>query len=395
MAIAYSEPPDWGEPLLSTRDFSEIVGLIYDSALDPDCWPRALAAMTTALRFHNASLSLVDLHSGDAPLSITAGIEEPWLGRMALYGREIIDRWGGIETLATYPLDEPLVLTWVNPNATSESNPYYTEWSRPQRLIDLVAIGLARDRQMIGTVGLGRHETAGPVRQADIDDTRLLVPHLQRAVAISRLLDLRQVTAASFETVLKRLSTPVFLVSAEHQILWRNLAASDLLDSTDALVSRSGRLCLARPEARQAFEKAIRRLLEDEGAQTQGYDVPVHLEDGRLLTLYLLPLEPSLSGARPQAVAVMAGPRGEQRDACDIVASLFGLTPSERRVLSRIVAGETVREAAASLTIGDATVRTHLLRIFDKTGVHRQSELVALVSSFAVPIRPEANEPKA
>ncbi len=376
--------------MLSTRAFADIVGLIYDSALDPECWPRALAAMTTALRFHNASLSLMDLRSGDAPLSITSGIEEPWLGRMALYGREIIDQWGGLETLATYPLDEPLVLTWVNPNATSESNRYYTEWSRPQRLIDLVAIGLARDQQMIGTVGLGRHETAGPIRQADIDDTRLLVPHLQRAVAISRLLDLRQVTAASFETVLQRLSTPVFLVSADHHILWSNRAADDLLGSTDALASRSGRLWLARPAARQAFAKAIALLLDSDGALAQSYDVPVHTEDGRLLTLYLLPLASTSTAARHQAVAVMAGPRGQQRDACDIVASLFGLTPSERRVLSRIAGGETVREAAESLAIGEATVRTHLLRIFDKTGVHRQPELVALVASFAVPVRPDA-----
>ena len=380
--------------MLSTRDFGDIVGLIYDSALDPGCWPRALARMTGALRFHNASLSLMDLRSGDSALSITSGIEEPWLGRMAHYGREIIDQWGGAETLATYPLDEPLVLTWVNPNAANESNRYYMEWSRPQQLIDLVAIGLARDRQMIGTVGLGRHETAGPIRQADIDDTRLLIPHLQRAVAISRLLDLRQVTAASFETVLKRLSTPVFLVSAEHRILWANLAANDLLDSTDTLVSRSGRLWLTRPAARQAFDKAIALLLDGEGVRTQGFDVPVHMEDGRLLTLYLLPLEPALSGTRPQAVAVMAGPRGQQRDACDIVASLFGLTPSERRVLSRIARGETVKETAESLAVGEATVRTHLLRIFDKTGVHRQPELVALVSSFAVPVRPETPEPK-
>jgi DNA-binding CsgD family transcriptional regulator len=35
-------------------------------------------------------------------------------------------------------------------------------------------------------------------------------------------------------------------------------------------------------------------------------------------------------------------------------------------------------------------VRTHLLRIFDKTGVHRQPELVALTASFAIPLRAEA-----
>ena len=375
--------------MLSTPEFGDIVGLVYDSALDPERWPAALERITRALRFHNASLSLMDLRSGAFPLNITSGIGEPWLGRMAQYGQEVIDQWGGPEKLAAYPLDEPAVLSWVNPAAASESNRYYVEWSRPQRLIDLVGIALARDAQMIGSLGLGRHESEGPIRQADVDAARLLVPHLHRAVAISRLLDLRQVTASSFETVLRRLSSAVFLVSADLELLWSNPAGDELLAATDALAHRSGRFWLCQPAARAAFARAVAQLLGADVAATHGYDVPIYLEDGRLLTLYVIPIETGPSESRPRAVAVMAGPRGQQRDPCDVVGSLFGLTPSERRVLAGIAQGITISEIAARLHVGPATVRTHLLRVFDKTGVHRQPELVALVASFAVPVRPE------
>lgn len=379
-----------GNSVLSTRQLSEIVGLIYDAALDPGRWPGALERITAALRFCNASLSLMDLQSGEVPLNITSGIEEPWLGLMAQYGREVIDQWGGLETLMSHPLDEPLVLSWINPEASSEHNRYYVEWSRPQRLIDVIGVGLARDRQMFGTLGLGRHETAGPIRQADVNDMRLLIPHLQRAVAISRLLDLRQVTARTFETVLRRLSAPVFLVSARHEVLWRNPAAEDLLGTTDEIAIRAGRLWLARAAVRDAFARAVAQLLDQDGVRTHGRDLPLAMEDGRLLTLYLLPIEVGSATAAPQTVAILAGPRGLERDPCEIVASLFGLTPTEAKVLACIVRGETVKQAAERLAIGEATVRTHLLRIFDKTGVHRQPELVALVASFAVPVRPEA-----
>lgn len=376
--------------MLSAQEFGQIVGWIYDSSLDPERWSPTLERITQALHFHNASLSLLDLRSGAFPLSITSGIEEPWLGLMARYDEAIINQWGGMETLASYPLDEPLVLTWINPAASSDDNPYYTEWSKPQGLIDLVGIGLARDSLMFGALGLGRHETAGPVRQADIEDIRLLVPHLQRAIAISRLLDLRQITASSFETILKRLSTPVFVLSAGRQILWSNPAADDLLASTDMLANRTGQLWLAQRAAREAFTKVVSLLNEAEGAVTHGFDVPLHMEDGRLLSLYVIPLDRALAGSRIQSMAVMVGPCGQQRDACDIVGSLFELTPSEQRVLSCIARGATVKATAAHLAIGEATVRTHLLRIFDKTGVHRQPELIALVSSFAIPVRPDA-----
>src|SRR5690606_17064805 len=118
--------------MLSAQEFGQIVGWIYDSSLDPERWSPTLERITQALHFHNASLSLLDLRSGAFPLSITSGIEEPWLGLMARYDEAIINQWGGMETLASYPLDEPLVLTWINPAASSDDNPYYTEWSKPQ-----------------------------------------------------------------------------------------------------------------------------------------------------------------------------------------------------------------------------------------------------------------------
>ncbi|MGX5829985.1 LuxR C-terminal-related transcriptional regulator [Mesorhizobium sp. 43Arga] len=61
-----------------------------------------------------------------------------------------------------------------------------------------------------------------------------------------------------------------------------------------------------------------------------------------------------------------------------LVTALFGLTPAEARVFEQIVAGRTVAEASDALNVEHSTVRTHLLRLFEKTGVRRQTELVRL-----------------
>ena len=57
----------------------------------------------------------------------------------------------------------------------------------------------------------------------------------------------------------------------------------------------------------------------------------------------------------------------------------FGLTPVETRVLERLLRGMSLVAAAAALGIPETTAKTHLSRIFAKTGVSRQPELVALV----------------
>jgi DNA-binding CsgD family transcriptional regulator len=374
--------------MLSTRKFGEITGLFYDAALDPQRWPAALEQLATALSFCNASLDLIDLRRGTMPLSVTTGIEEPWLSRMAEYADEIVAQWGGPEKLASYPLNEPLVLTWVNPAAASERNRYYVEWARPLRLIDTMAIGVARDEQMLGSVGLGRHEDAGPVRKADVAAARLFIPHLQRAVAISRLLELRSITSSSWEAILRRLSTAVFVVGNDCDLLWRNPAAEELMEATDGLSLRDGRLRLGDRNQQRALARMIDAATRDE-ADIAGQAAELHLRTnaGGVLGLYVLPLERRASRS---TIAILAAPRERQHDPCETVAKLFGLTSAERRVLAHIAAGSTPRETASRLGVGEATVRTHLLRIFDKTGVHRQPELVALTASFAIPLRAEA-----
>ncbi|OJY71102.1 MAG: hypothetical protein BGP16_10895 [Sphingobium sp. 66-54] len=380
--------------MLGTEAFAELIGLIYDCALDPDCWPDALARIMETLHFCNAALSLMDMRAGATVLSITNGVEEPWLSRMTNYTQEVIDQWGGLETLNALPLEEPYILTRINPRAVTAENRYYTEWARPQRIIDLMGIGLVRDNRMIGTIGLGRHESAGAIREADVETAWLLIPHLQRAVAISRLLDLRQLTANSMEAVLKRLSTPVFIVSAGAHLVWRNSAADELLGTVRALRIRSDRLVLQDGVANQALNRALISLTgQDRRASGMGCDIP--LQDkatGRLLSLYVLPLPMARGGTGGGGggpAVIFVGPHGPQRDPSEIVGALFGLTRTERRIFSRVAAGGTVAEIARDLAVSDATVRTHLGQLFEKTGTHRQAELVALFNSFRLPVRSE------
>lgn len=53
------------------------------------------------------------------------------------------------------------------------------------------------------------------------------------------------------------------------------------------------------------------------------------------------------------------------------------LSPRERQVLTMVAAGATNREIAATLGVGDETVKTILGRVFAKLGVRRRAEAVS------------------
>jgi DNA-binding CsgD family transcriptional regulator len=69
------------------------------------------------------------------------------------------------------------------------------------------------------------------------------------------------------------------------------------------------------------------------------------------------------------------------RDGAQRLRLTYGLTEAEARFAEEILKGDGKRAAAERCGISYSTARTHLSRIFDKTGVHRQAALVRLLKS--------------
>jgi DNA-binding CsgD family transcriptional regulator len=70
----------------------------------------------------------------------------------------------------------------------------------------------------------------------------------------------------------------------------------------------------------------------------------------------------------------------------EVIGKTFKLTPTELRVLLAIVDVGGVPEVATALGVADSTVKTHLGRLYAKTGAGRQADLVKLVAGFSNPL---------
>jgi DNA-binding CsgD family transcriptional regulator len=76
----------------------------------------------------------------------------------------------------------------------------------------------------------------------------------------------------------------------------------------------------------------------------------------------------------------------EAPSAPEIIGRSYNLTPTELRVLLAIVEVGGVPEVAVALGLAETTVKTHLGRVFVKTGASRQADLVKIVAGFATPL---------
>lgn len=71
-----------------------------------------------------------------------------------------------------------------------------------------------------------------------------------------------------------------------------------------------------------------------------------------------------------------------------ILSALFALTPTEARVAGELARGELVGEIADAHGVTTNTIRMQLKAIYEKTGTHRQTELVSLLANHLSLVRP-------
>jgi DNA-binding CsgD family transcriptional regulator len=83
----------------------------------------------------------------------------------------------------------------------------------------------------------------------------------------------------------------------------------------------------------------------------------------------------------------VADPARAADPAAEHVRLQFGLTAAEAVVACEIVKGQGIRECARAIGISETTARTHLHRIFEKTGTKRQAQLVRKVLASRPVIR--------
>jgi DNA-binding CsgD family transcriptional regulator len=376
--------------MLSPQELSSLIGAIYDCALDPGRWPVALDHVRDALSFRIATIAHLDLRKGAIMWDFTSGVEQPWLDAMAGFSEDTVTLWGGPARMNSFPLEEPVLLSAVTNPQEWNDNRVYRDWVAPQDIHDLVGLSILRDRLSIAALALMRARAAGPVGEDELIALRLLVPHLKRALEISRILEAQVVTAATFGTVLDGLAAAVFLVDGNLVVLHANEAGRRMLDSGDPIALRRNALEVREPEgASVALRLAIGRAARSDIVGRTGLGVPVQTTDGVPLVLHVLPLRHGALRSRiePRATAaVFVAPSVTPPPLpLDAVVALFDLTPAEARVLDLVAAGRGREEAAAALGIQVNTLKTHLLRIFEKTGCRRQPELVALMAAFRTP----------
>jgi DNA-binding CsgD family transcriptional regulator/PAS domain-containing protein len=378
-------------PLASdeAKRVSRLIGDIYDASLDPALWPSVLEKICSFVEGQYCVLYSQDAMSKTGYFSFSWG-DDPYYSKLYLEKYMKLNPGFARMTIGA-KTGELLSNKDIMPVARLLETRYAKEWGRPQGLIDVMTAILDKSATAASALSVLRHERHGLVDAGTRRRMGLIAPHVRRAVEIGKIMDLRRIEAAAFADVLDALAAAVFLVDADANIVYVNESGRSMLDDAQAVRSADGVFHATDAQADQTLREGFAAAAQgDEAVGVKCIAVPLPAMDGSLYVAHVMPLT---SGARHRtgltfgalaAVCVRQATLATETP-MEAMAKLYRLTQAELRVLFAIIEVGTIPETAPVLGISEATVKTHLRHIFEKTGASRQADLVKLVASVANP----------
>lgn len=372
---------------LSPARLSELIGSIYDRAIDPGAWGETLGLMRVALGAENAGIGLFDLRSNRLLLSSVNNMPDSLVAEVEAANGRMLEPWGGLSAVMSMPIEEPAILSRLD-SPTRQGVDSFRDGFATQGFADAMALGLVRDDHVIGSCLLGRAKNAGRFRDEEIALARLLIPHAQRAIAFSRMFELAILRSNAFEAALDAAAVPTFLVTEQSELVHANSAGRTELEQGGALRITGSRVTVSDPSNEKGFRDALETARQRPNAHPR--ELSVALDAGlRQATLLPLPsnskrgsLAPSATTAIVLSAPVLPSRRNEEAAAHMLIAR-HGLTKTEASVALEIAKGNGRGAAAARLGIRENTVRTHLSSVFLKLDINRQAQLVRLIDEQA------------
>jgi DNA-binding CsgD family transcriptional regulator len=369
-----------------TQKFIDLIGNIHEASLDPALWTEALSRIQTFVGARTCSLLFKNPLNRRGIVEYQVGFDPHYI---QLY-EDIYEKFDPLKTLP--PIGQVVNIPDLVPYDEYRRGPYFQEWLLPQDRADTAFVMLDQSATKVAILTLGPRKANAMVDAEMRRRIAAIAPHARRAVLVSNTVKSRQLEANIFADTLDGLKTGVFLVDVSGRLVHANAAAHDLLSRMDTFHLRGGCFQIRDPQVNKALREVFFAIANGDAAVVaKAVALPLVGPDG---VPYVIHVSPLTSGERRIAKVVSTAVAAifvrkiavDGTGSPEIIANFYKLTMAELRVLLAIVEVGGVRGTAEALGVAETTVKTHLRRIFVKTGARRQADLVKIVAGFSSPL---------
>ena len=371
--------------MISDIELAGLIAAIYEAGVDFSRWPDVLERIAATFDAPSAGMARQGLTPSEA-WAMTSRLDPSFARDYVHHYHAVNPIWRRAASAAAGTIQTD---TMLMPRAELVRTEFFNDFLIPQECGGMLnTVALVEDgRQTVVTVHARRE-----IQDEEIALYRLLTPHLRRAVEINVRLSATSINHAAATGVVDRLDEGVLFVDEGARVTFANPAAEALLAAGAGLRRSGGVLQAAVTSETAALHAAIGRCAGADQRRGGALSVTRGL-DRSPLAVRVTPVVnnfPSwMIGRRPVAIVTVSDPSRQAKPAARQLQDQFGLTRAQAALAVEILAGDGIQAAADRLGVTRATARTHLARIFEKTGANRQAELVHLLLAATPSLRPD------
>ncbi|GFG68803.1 LuxR family transcriptional regulator [Mycolicibacter senuensis] len=359
---------------MAIDDFSRLVAAVYRAVMSPADWTAVLCELQRTL---DAQCALVRVDESGRTIQ-NASLAAEARADYEQHYRRIDYVLAAVEQSPVGVLRSGRSLI-----ALQAKSEFHVDWLRPLEMTDglLVRLTGGPAPQAFLAAGPRSPEPFVPLISA-------LVPHLQQALRCQARLAAADRRAVDLANVTEALRQAVIVVTTDSRIVYANAAAEDMLRSGGGLRMRGGRLEAVAASADNALQRGIHDALAAGDSTPSGSSVLcTRPANQRPYIIEVLPAESAAGGSARRAMVMVFDPEHESDTTPALLRRHYGLTAGETEVAVMVLSGSGVKDIAERMSLSQATVKTHLQHVFDKTGTHRQADLIRLLLSLRSPRR--------
>lgn len=375
-------------------DEHDIIGLIYDAALNPQLWPKTLACIVEFTESCTAIFTALDQLNPAYNFLYTHNIHEKSLVAYQDERVKVIDMnihaplWektgvGGTIIKNCLPYADM-------PN--SDEFIFYKKCLEPSGVAYITAVLLDQGQYSWGVLGLHRSPLKHEYTSHEAKILQRLGKHFRRALQIHRQLSAVKQENRELYHLLDCLKTGVIIIDEDHVIRHSNIKARLILGHSGLLWPDQ----YNRLKVPHAFQDKLSALIQsalfqqnligqvEAGGVLGVFDVAQE----QSLMLTVVPLSRMNSGvylSQPKQAAVfITDSCGHHQLASEFLLDLYALTKRELQMCELFLNGLNLEQIAEHCGISLQSARTYLKHIFSKTQCTSQVELIRLLTACTI-----------
>jgi DNA-binding CsgD family transcriptional regulator len=269
---------------------------------------------------------------------------------------------------------------------------FYNELLKLDGVCDILALNVTFGNTYLGSLKLARRAPDECFQAPEKALLKRLYPHIKLAMESYERSHREDLESNAYVRAIDQLAFGVIILNEREHVIRINETAARMLSAGKLLQVVGNKIQAGEPGHQAMLTNALRAMYQSASADGRGTSslklaaggTPA---GGSAAALHLL-LKPitATAGGEGAGVAIFVSADNLHRSvAIEPFARLYHISRAEMALVTELLDGASIVEAASALGISENTARAQLRSVFSKTGTHRQPELTRLVlTSLAI-----------